>query len=82
MARSTFDQLNDALFAELDRLAQVDGEEAIEREIERANAVSGLARNIIGNASTAISLMKFQNDTGLSTAELIAKQPKMLNGGD
>lgn len=56
MTKGTFDQLNDALFAQLDKLQAVDGDdaEAMERAIEQTKAVSQLAGNIIDNASTAI----------------------------
>lgn len=72
-----FDNLNDALFAQMERLANAEGD-ALEQEIERSRAVSGLAGNIIDNANTAVRLMKFQADEGMGAAGLIATRPRML----
>lgn len=84
MTKGTFDQLNDALFAQLDKLQSVDAEdaEAMERVIEQTKAVSQLAGNIISNASTAISAMRLYEYAGVGAAELIGKAPKMLGGGE
>ena len=77
-----FDQLNDALFAQMDKLQSVRPEdaEAMERVIEQSRAVSQLAGNIIGNANTAISLMKFQQQSGDTLENRAAITPKMLTG--
>lgn len=84
MTKGTFDQLNDALFAQLDKLQTVDGDdaEAMERAIEQTKAVSQLAGNIIANANTAIMAMRLYNQAGMEAAELIGKAPKMLGGGE
>ena len=82
--QGTFDKLNDALFAQLDRLQEVDRNdaEAMERVIEQSRAVSQLAGNIIGNANTAISAMRLYDSAGMGAAELIGRAPKMLGGGE
>lgn len=77
--QGTFDDLNDALFAQMERLANASGD-ALEREIERSEAVSKLAGNIIGNANTAINLLKFQATEGIDMAGMVATRPKMLGG--
>lgn len=79
-----FDQLNDALFAQMDKLQSVRPEdaEAMERVIEQTRAVSQLASNIIGNANTAISAMRLYDSAGMGAAELIGRAPKMLGGGE
>lgn len=77
MGRNTFDTLNDAMFAQMERLANAEGDE-IEREIGRSGAVSNLARNIIDNAKTAIDLAKFQASEGMDLAGMVAVRPKML----
>lgn len=77
--QGTFDDLNNALFAQMERLANAEGD-ALESEIERSRAVSQLAGNIIGNANTAISLMKMQAQEGMDAAGMIATRPKMLGG--
>ena len=82
--KGTFDQLNDALFAQLDKLQDVDpaDAEAMERTIEQTRAVSQLAGNIISNANTAINAMRLYDQAGMGAAELIGKAPKMLGGGE
>lgn len=76
----SFDALNEALFAQMDRLANAEGD-ALENEIERSRAVSQLAGNIIGNMNTAIGMMKFQASEGMDLAGMVATRPKMLGGG-
>lgn len=78
--QGTFDDLNAALFAQMDKLASASDEESVKREIERSEAVSKLAGNIIGNYNTAINLMKFQQSEGMDMAGMIASRPKMLGG--
>lgn len=84
MSQGTFDKLNDALFAQLDKLQAVDTDDAdaMERAIEQTKAVSQLASNIISNANTAISAMRLYDNAGMGAAELIGRSPKMLGGGD
>lgn len=83
MARpqGTFDELNDALFAQMDRLAGAADEEAVEREIGRSEAVSKLAGNIIANTKAAIDLVRMQRDAGMDVAGMVAEPPRMLGGG-
>lgn len=77
-----FDDLNEALFAQMAKLQSVDpkDKDKMEQVIEQSKAVSQLAGNIIGNANTAINLMRFQSSEGTSMAESIAVRPKMLGG--
>lgn len=79
--KGTFDDLNDALFAQMERLANASGD-ALEGEIERSRAVSQLAGNIISNANTAINLMRFQAMEGMDMAGAVATYPKMLVSGE
>ena len=80
----TFDTLNDALFAQLDKLQSVDpkDKDSMEQVIEQSRAVSQLAGNIIANANTAISLMRYQAAEGMDMAGLVATTPRMLRGGE
>jgi len=78
--QGTFDDLNNALFAQMDRLADAKGDD-LEKEIKRSQAVGSLAGNIIDNYNTAISLMKFQAAEGMDLAGMTASRPKMLGGG-
>jgi len=81
--RGTFDQLNDALFAQLDKLQSIDpaDKDKMEQTIEQSRAVSQLAGNIIANANTAISLLKYQASEGMDLNGLAATTPRMLGGG-
>lgn len=64
--------LNDHLFAQLERLSdeQTTGE-ALEQEIERAKAVSGIAKDIIGNAGLALKAKEVQLEYGLTEMPLL-----------
>lgn len=55
--------LNDHLFAQLERLSDEDikGDSLIE-EINRAKAVTSVSREIVSNASLLLDAAKFQND--------------------
>ena len=84
MSKGTFDQLNDALFAQLDKLQSIDphDKDAMDSCIEQSHAVSQLAANVINNTSTAINAMRLYDKAGMGAAELIGRAPKMLGGGD
>ncbi|MEE6042025.1 hypothetical protein ACVND7_11310 [Avibacterium paragallinarum] len=55
--------LNNHLFSQLEKLLDEDlTDEELKREIARANAVSGIAANIIQNSNTALKAMQlFEN---------------------
>lgn len=78
---NSFDDLNAALFAQMERLANATDEETVKREIERSEAVGKLASSITANAKNAIDLMKFQYNEGMDLAGMVATRPKMLGGG-
>lgn len=78
---NSFDDLNAALFAQMDRLASAEGEEAVQREIARSEAVGTLAANVIGNTKNAIGLLRLQMDEGMDMAGMVATRPRMLGGG-
>ena len=77
----TFDQLNEALFAQLERLANA-GEEDIENEIKRSNAVSQLASNINANMANAVRVSRLLAEEGMDVSGMRATMPKMLGGGE
>lgn len=60
------ERLSDALFAELDRLGQVDlkDADAVDAELGRARAVCAVAGQITANHNTAISVLRMQADAG------------------
>lgn len=79
--QGTFDDLNNALFAQLDRLANA-GKDEIEYEIERSKAVSSLATNINNNMANAVKVARIMADEGMDMHGLKATMPKMLGGGE
>lgn len=76
--RNTLGDLNNHLFAQLERLGdeELKGDELIE-EINRAKAVNEVASRIISNGSLILEAKKVQADTlGRENTEM----PKMLEG--
>ena len=75
--KNTLGDLNNHLFAELERLSDEDLDpEELKTEISRAHAVQSVAASIISNARTVLDAQKFQ-DTKISTSEI----PRMLSDG-
>ena len=55
MAKNTLSDLNNHLFAQLERLSEEDlNQEQLKIEVDRSKAINGIARNIIDNAKTAL----------------------------
>lgn len=74
--KNTLGDLNNHLFAELERLAdeELQGEKLAE-EIERAKAIREIAAQVINNANTALRAQEFKaNVLGRSKVEV----PQML----
>lgn len=70
--------LNNHLFAEIERLGDEDIKgENLEKEIERAKAISNVASQIIANGALALKAEQFRSDF-VSAKE--AKVPKFLEG--
>lgn len=70
--------LNDHLFAELERLGDEDlQDDKLQQEISRAKAVSDVATRIIDNAKLALDATKLQVEYGGVVREPI-KMPEML----
>ncbi|OOF51427.1 hypothetical protein BKK54_03175 [Rodentibacter genomosp. 1] len=60
--------LNNYLFEQLEKLLDDDlSDDELKREIARANAVSGVASNIIQNTNTAIKAMALFENRGIET---------------
>lgn len=58
--KNTLSDLNNHLFAQLERLNEEDlTPEQISKEVERSKAISGIAKNIIDNARTALDAARF-----------------------
>lgn len=75
--RNTLGDLNNHLFAELERLGdeELTGEE-LDKEIRRASAIANVSKNIISNANVILQAIKFKEDEMMKTEEM----PKMLEG--
>ena len=77
MAKNTLIELNDHLFAQLERLGDASrGEEAMKAEIERARAVTGVAQQVIANANTVLRTVEFRDRVAGGS-----DVPPMLGGG-
>lgn len=79
MTQNKLGDLNNHLFAQLERLSDEDLKgEALEEEIGRAKAVTGIASQIIQNGNLVLKAMEFAD--GKMDAD--SNVPKMLSGGD
>lgn len=79
--QGVFDDLNNALFAQLDRLQAATGED-VEREIARSKAVSDLAGNVVDNMSNAVKVAQIMSNEGMDVSGMRKAMPRMLGGGD
>lgn len=60
MAKNTLSDLNNHLFAQLERLSDEGlSDENLNKEIERSKAISTVAKTIIDNAKTSLEGAKF-----------------------
>ena len=77
-----FENLNDALFAQMDKLQSIDPKniDQLDQCIEQSKAVSQLAGNIIANANTEINLLKYMSSESISLSEAVTPARKMLTG--
>lgn len=78
--KNTLGDLNNHLFAQLERLSDEDlkGDE-LKEEITRAKAVNDVASRIIANANVVLQAKKATNDF-LEEYGVEGKLPKMLEG--
>lgn len=77
MSKNKLVDLNDHLFAELERLGDEDlkGDE-LKEELDRAKALSDVSEKIINNASLMLKAIHEQNEYGTVSRDV----PKMLLG--
>lgn len=75
--RNTLGDLNNHLFAQLERLCDEDlAGDKLTEEIERARAITSVANQIVSNGSLVLQAQKFH--TEFASKEL--QKPKMLEG--
>ena len=82
MPRNTLNDLNNHLFMQLERLNDDDlTEEDLQKEINRAKAVSNIAAQIINNGQLALNAQKFAMDylpAGNGEKKATKKLPPLL----
>lgn len=77
--KNTLTDLNNHLFAEMERLSDEDlSGEALDTEISRAKALTGVSSQIIQNGKLLLDAIKF-NDDRMSLDTVV---PRMLTGGE
>lgn len=76
--KNTLSDLNNHLFACLERLNDENiSEDALRKEIKRANAVSDIASNIVANANVQLQAIKYANGQDFENHKEV---PKTLIG--
>lgn len=80
MPRNTLGDLNNHLFAQLERLndEEITGEK-LEDEIIRSKAVIGVSKQIIANANVVLKAKSIELEYGKNSEK---EMPKMLEGGE
>lgn len=75
--------LNDHLFAELERLGDEDlDEEKMKTEIDRAKALGNIANSIINNAKLSLDAVRLQVEYGGTNRSAIELPPMLENNSN
>jgi len=71
--KNKLSDLNDHLFAQLERLNDEDLKgQLLEEEIERSKAITGVSKEVVSNARLVLDAEKYKREHGMTTG------PKML----
>ena len=74
MPRNRLSDLNDALFAQLERLGEEDLDaEGIEREAKRADAMVSVADQVIANGNLQLKAAKLYSEHGADVLPMLPK---------
>jgi hypothetical protein len=77
--KNTLGDLNNHLFAQLERLSDEDIKgDKLKEEIERAKALSSIANQVISNGNLVLKAQQFYDNNDRN--DIDAKKPKMLEG--
>lgn len=80
MANNKLSDLNNHLFAQLERLGDEDlTEEQLTKEMSRAKSINGIAKNIIDNAKVTLEGAQFQY-TSIPGNKEVPEQFKLKEG--
>ena len=84
MGRDIFSDLNDALFAQMNKLQTVDkgNKEQFAKTLAQSKAVADLASNIIDNNNSKIRAMQFFEGLSKNVDSIIEQRGKMLGDGN
>lgn len=79
--KNTLNDLNNHLFAQLERLGDEDlaGEE-LEKELKRANSVAKVAAQLIHNGELAFKTIKHMDEYGYERGKAMPEMLEMKNG--
>lgn len=79
--QNTLTDLNNHLFAQMERLGDEDmDEEQLEKELKRADGVSKIAAQIIHNGELALKTMKHMDEYGYERAGAVPQMLEVKNG--
>lgn len=82
--RNVFDELNDALSAQITKLQSIDpkDKDSLELCIGQSKAVAALAGNINKNTRNAIECVKLHQEIAEATGKNLVMVPRLLESGD
>ena len=81
MIKNTLNDLNNHLFAQIERLSDEDlvGDE-LDQELKRADAVSKVAQQIISNGNLALKTMQHMDEYGYDYKRTVPQMLENRNG--